>query len=80
MKRFLPHVFCVIGLMLVVIGFAVGPGIPYPDPTPEIRLVVERKSERLAVLAIAGLLLIVTGGVWIVTRWLRRRFYRKPGA
>ena len=63
--------------MLVVIGFVVGPGVPYQDPTPEMRLLEERQSERLAIFAIAGFLLFLIGLLWIITRWITRRFSRK---
>jgi len=63
--------------VFVVVGFVVGPGVPYQDPTPEMDLLAERQSERLAMLGIAGLLLCLIGVLWIITRWLRHRFVRK---
>ena len=77
MRRFIPHLFCAVGLLLVVVGFVVGPGVPYQDPTPEMNLLAERQSERLAVLAIAGVLFFLVGVLWIITRWLTRHFSRK---
>ena len=80
MRRFLPHFLCVIGLLLVAIGFLVGPGVPYQDPTPEMDLLAERQSERLTVLGIAGVLLFLIGVLWIITRWFTRGFSRKTVA
>ena len=80
MRRFLPHLFCTVGLLLEVIGFVVGPGVPYQDPTPEMSLLAERQSERLAMLAIAGVLLFLIGVLWIITRWFTRHFSRKTVA
>jgi hypothetical protein len=77
MKRFLPQLFCAVGLLLVVIGFVVGPGVPYQDPTPEMNLLAESQSERLAVLAIGGVSLFLIGLLWIITRWLTHHFSRK---
>ena len=77
MRRFLPHFFCAVGLLLVAIGFIVGPGVPYQDPTPEMNLLAENQSERLAVLAIAGVLLFLIGVLWIIARWFARHFSRK---
>jgi hypothetical protein len=77
MGRFLPHLSCAVGLLLVVIGFVVGPGVPYQDPTPEMNFLAERQSERLAMLAVAGVLLFLIGVIWMITRWFTRHFWRK---
>ena len=77
MNRFLPYTFWAGGLVLVIIGFAVGPGVPYQDPTPAMRALEESQSERFAMFGIAGLLLFVIGLLWIIARWISRRFPRK---
>lgn len=80
MKRFLPHCFWAGGLLLVLIGFLVGPGVPYQDPTPAMSALEEVQSEHFAMFGIAGFLLFVTGVLWIIIRWLARRFSRKTVA
>jgi flagellar biosynthesis/type III secretory pathway M-ring protein FliF/YscJ len=77
MKRFLPHIFWTNGLLLVVINFSF-PVMPFSkDLTPEMSLLEETQSEFLTWLGLVGSLLFVTGVLWIVTRWLTRRFSRK---
>jgi hypothetical protein len=76
MKRFLPHLCCASGLLLVVVGL-IWPGTSYQDPTPEMSLLAEKQSERLTMLAIAGFVLFMTGTIWIIARWLSTRFSRK---
>jgi hypothetical protein len=77
MRRIFPHILWLTGLVLTIVGFVVGPGVPYQDPTPEMRLLEEKQSERLVILALIGLALVVGGVVWITARWIRRRLSRK---
>jgi hypothetical protein len=75
MRRFLPHLFWATGLILVIIGFVIAPAVR--DGTPEMDLLSETQSERLVMVSMIGFLFFVTGMLWIITRWLVRRFSRK---
>jgi len=77
MRRFLPHLFWSGGLLFVIIGFVIAPGVSYRDGSQEMDLLAERVCERLVMLGIVGFLLFVTGVLWIITRWLACRFSRK---
>jgi type VI protein secretion system component VasK len=75
MRRFLPHLFWSGGLLLVIMGFVIAPVVR--DGTPGMDLLSERQSEHLVMLSMTGCLFFVTGVLWIITRWLARRFSRK---
>lgn len=77
MKRLLPHFVWLSGLLVVLIGIAVGPGVPYQDPTPEMRAIEARQEQRSQRVAVSGLCLIAGGAVWGASRWLGRRFSRR---
>ena len=72
MKRFLPYFLCIGGSILVFASLVIRPAVR--DGTPEMDLLSETQSERLAMLLIAGVFALLTGGTWVVVRWLRRRF------
>ena len=72
MKRFLPYFLCLGGSILVFVSLVIRPAVQ--DGTPEMGLLSETQSERLAMLLIAGVFALLTGGTWVVVRWLRRRF------
>jgi hypothetical protein len=77
MKRFLPHFVWLSGLLVVLIGIAVGPVVPYQDPTPEMRTLEARQEQRSQRVAITGLCLFAGGVLWGTSRWLMRRFSRR---
>jgi O-antigen/teichoic acid export membrane protein len=72
MKRVLPHLLCIAGSILVLLGLVIRPAIR--DGTAEMDLLSEAQSERLVMLLMAGILALVTGVLWVVVRWFRRRF------
>ena len=77
MKKFLPHLVWLSGLLVVFIGIAVGPGVPYQDPTPEMRALEARQEQRSQSVVITGFYIFAGGVVWGTSRWLIRRFSRK---
>lgn len=44
MRRLLPFLFCAVDLLLVMLGFVVGPGALYQDPTPEKSLLEKDRA------------------------------------
>jgi hypothetical protein len=77
MTRFLPHFVWLSGLLVVVIGIAVGPGVPYQDPTPEMRALEVKQEQRSQSVAITGLCLFSGGVLWGTSRRLARRFTQR---
>jgi hypothetical protein len=77
MKKFLPHLVWLSGLVVAFIGLIVGPGVPYQDPTPAMRALEARQNQLCDRLAIIGLCLFVSGIAWVVARLIYRRFSRK---
>jgi hypothetical protein len=73
MNKSLPHLVWLIGLFIVFIGIVVGPGVPYQDPTPEMRALEARQMQRSERIALAGLCLFAGGIVWSGSHWLIRR-------
>jgi hypothetical protein len=76
MKRFLPHLCWLSGLLVLFIGFAVGGGVPYPHPTPELRALEDKQMRLFDRFAIIGIVLFASGVIWIIMRLLIR-FFRK---
>ena len=75
MKRLIPHLIWISGLLVLFVGFACCGGPPYQDPTPEM-LARELSQERtFETLSSVGLSLIVVGVIWIVAR---RILTKKP--
>jgi hypothetical protein len=77
MKKFLPHLVWLTGLLIVIVGIAVGPGVPYQDPTPEMRAFESRQEQRSRSVAITGFCIFAGGVVWGASRRLIRRFSQK---
>lgn len=80
MRVFRPITFVLLGLALLLAGFAylvVMVSVPYPDPTPEMQA-QERFHHTVgdAMLAI-GLSLAMIGCAWASMRWLVGRYSRK---
>ena len=73
MKKFLPHCVWLSGLLVLVIGIAVRPGVPHQDPTTETRAVETRQQQRSQILAITGLCFFAGGVYWGFYRWAARR-------
>jgi hypothetical protein len=77
MRRFLPHLCWLIGLVIVFIGFVAGPGVPYQDPTPAQRALEDRQMWTFEIFAVGGFVLFASGIIWAISRWLIHRFSRK---
>jgi hypothetical protein len=69
-RPILPHLLWMSGLAFVLIGFALGPGVPYQDPTPEMHIMQARQERRCRVVALTGLALFIGGVVWGSSRRL----------
>ena len=74
MRRFLPHLFLTFGLLLCVIAYVIWSRGPYQDPTPEMRALESRQSLCFVGCSFAGSVLFLTGGLWILSGWIKRRF------
>jgi hypothetical protein len=74
MKRFIPHLLWVVGLVLLLTaaGKGSGAGLPYQDPTPELLAVQRGQVQTAKALAITGGVLLVAGIVWIIARRSRQ--------
>ena len=70
MKRILPHLLWVGGLLLLAVAVVVGPGIPYQDPTPEMRALELKQGHWFNLLATPGLICFATGIIWLVVAWV----------
>lgn len=77
-NRWLPGVVRAAGLLLVVNSFFVGPGIPYQDPTDEMRLLEAAKEKRAETLMVAGFLIFFIGLIWSVFAWVWRSRLTQP--
>jgi len=75
MRRFLPHFFLTLGLILCVIAYVIWSRGPYQGPTPEMRALESRRSLHFVECSIAGSVFFLTGGLWIRSGWLKRRFF-----
>ena len=78
MRRFLPYLFCAVGVLIALMFFVVSLGTHSIDPTPQIRALEKAQADRFIMYAVAGFLLFVTAALWIMIRWLTRRLSRKP--
>jgi hypothetical protein len=77
MKRFLPHLIWISGLLVMFIGLTLGPGVPYQDPTPEMRALEARQMQLCDSFLAVGFCLFVAGIIWAISRWIYRLFSRK---
>ncbi|MDB6123576.1 MAG: hypothetical protein JWQ71_2569 [Pedosphaera sp.] len=71
MKRFLPHLIWISGVLLVFVSLNVSPAVR--DGTPEKDLLSETQSEHMVMLSLVGLLLFATGLTWTLVRLFRQR-------
>ena len=71
--KFSPHLVGLSGLVIVFIGLAIGPGVPYQDPTPVMRALEIRQDQRSQRVAAFGLCIFTGGALWGTTRWCARR-------
>jgi hypothetical protein len=74
MRRFLPHVFAGIGLLVLVFGCALLLSAPEQNPTPEMLAHESRKSLHFVECLFVGGILFLTGALWILGGWVRHRF------
>jgi hypothetical protein len=77
MRRFLPYLLCAVGALIAFMFFVISLGTHSIEPTPQIRALERAQANRFIICAAGGVLLFVTGTVWIVIRWFSRRFSRK---
>ena len=75
MRRFLPHLFLTFGLILFVIAYVIWSRGPSQDPTPKVRALKSRQSLYVVECSFAGSVFFLTGGLWILSGWLKRRSY-----
>ena len=77
MKQFTPRLFWGFGLalLLAVLLYAgiSGAGVPYQDPTPEMRAHELLQTRIVDSLACAGGALLLVGILWAVWRWFASR-------
>jgi hypothetical protein len=71
MKRFLPHLVWIGGVLFVFVSLSMSPAVR--DGTPEKDLLSETQSERMVLLGLVGLLLFATGFTWTLMRLFRQR-------
>jgi hypothetical protein len=77
MRRFLPQLFVAFGMVLCVIAFVIWSRGPYQDPTPEMRALESRQSLHFVECSFVGSVFFLTGSLWILSDWLKRRFSDK---
>ncbi|PYJ81745.1 MAG: hypothetical protein DME22_20455 [Verrucomicrobia bacterium] len=73
MRRLLPYLIWLSGLLLLVIGVFVGPGVPYQDPTREMRTIEARQTRLGDSFMMAGLIVFASGVLWAVVAGFVRR-------
>jgi hypothetical protein len=71
-KRLLPHLLWIGGLVLLFVAAHVGPGVPYQDPTPEMRALELKQMQSFDRFALAGLITLACGVIWLISAWMRR--------
>jgi hypothetical protein len=79
MKRLLPHLFWASGLVLVVIGTAIGPGIPAQDYAPgQLYSPADlARIDKQLIFTDIGAIFLGFGIIWILVRRLTHRFSRR---
>lgn len=77
MDKFSPHLVWLSGLLIVFFGIAIGPGVPYQDPSPVMRALETRQEQRSQRIAAFGLCIFTGGALWGSSRWLVRRCSNK---
>jgi hypothetical protein len=70
MRKFLPHLVWLSGLLLFVFGLQYVPDIMPDEVPPEMRGYYHRHL----LLPIIGLLVFLSGVIWVVARWFIRHF------
>jgi len=73
MRRFLPHVLAGIGFLVLLFGCVLWLSIPEQKPTPEMLALESRKSFYFVQCLFVGSILFLTGAIWILGSWVRRR-------
>ncbi len=70
MKRFIPHLLWLLGLVLLLVAAGKGSGaaLPYQDPTPELLVVQRGQLHTAKVIASGGGILVLAGVAWIIGR------------
>jgi hypothetical protein len=82
-KKNLPHLFWIAGLMvffcaLIYAGVS-GAGVPFQDPTSEMRALEMRQNQIIDISVLIGFGLIFSGLAWLTGRaFLHRNQFRKP--
>ena len=73
MKRFLPFMVMVVGIIIVFVGFTYDilfAGIPYQDPTPALAASYNVHSQIAATIRWVGIGICIIGGITLIMRWL----------
>ena len=70
MNRFLPHLVWIAGLLVVLVGLALGPGVPYQDPTPEMSGHFNHEEHIAIVIMLMGCGIFLFGLVVAMVFWL----------
>jgi hypothetical protein len=76
MKRLVPFVLIVLGVIIIFIGFVYDllfAGIPYQDPTPALTASYDFYSQIASLIRWSGMGICIIGGVAMIIRWLTRK-------
>ena len=65
-------------MVLFIVAAFVGPGVPYPHPTPEMRALELKQVQSFDRFAAAGFVAFAGGVIWLVSASIIRRSLRKP--
>jgi hypothetical protein len=74
MKRFIPHLVWLTGLLLLLIAAAKSSGaaLPYQDPTAELLTIQRGQLQSAKAIAASGGILVFIGVGWSIGRRFRR--------
>ncbi len=70
MMRILPHLLCLLGLVVLVAAFGrwCGASIPYQDATPDLLAIQRERTAAAGTAAAAGAALFIAGVAWLIVR------------
>ncbi|OXM87676.1 hypothetical protein CF651_00720 [Paenibacillus rigui] len=64
---------CGLGILTVIIGFGIGPILPYQDPTPELVQIFNKQSYRSSIVMKIGITMIAGSLLLLLVRKIFRR-------
>jgi len=75
MRRFMPLLLSLIGLLLLLLAAWKGSGaaLPYQDPTPQLLLIQHSQLHTAKLIASGGGILFAVGIAWVFCRWIENR-------